>query len=82
MNFTLETDSGDLDVLGEVSGVGGYAQALAQSQEKEMYSCEVRVLSLEALIAAKKAASRNKDKSHLLELEALKKLRDAGPQGA
>jgi hypothetical protein len=33
------------------------------------------------LIAAKKAAARNKDKSHLLELEALKKLRDAGTPG-
>ena len=81
LNFTLETDSGDFDVLGEVSGVGGYAQALAQSQEKEMYGCKVRVLSLDALIAAKRQP-RNKDKSHLLELEALKKLRDAGPQGA
>jgi predicted nucleotidyltransferase len=82
LNFTLETDSGDLNVLGEVSGVGDYAQALANSEEKEMYGIKARVLSLDALIAAKKAAARNKDRSHLLELEALKKLRDAGAQGA
>ncbi len=81
LNFTLETDAGDLDILGEVSGVGYYAQALAQSEERELYGSKVRILSLDGLIAAKKAAARNKDKSHLLELEALKKLRDAGPQG-
>ena len=79
LNFTLETDNGDLDILGEVSGVGDYAQALAHSQERELYGCKVRILSLDSLIAAKKAAARNKDKSHLLELEALKKLRDAAP---
>lgn len=82
LNFTLETDNGDLDILGEVSGVGNYAQALAHSEERELYGCRVRILSLDGLIAAKKAAARNKDKSHLLELEALKKLRDAGTQGA
>jgi predicted nucleotidyltransferase len=81
LNFTLETDSGDLDLLGEVSGVGGYARALAQSEEREVYGCKVRVLSIDGLIAAKKAAARNKDQSHLLELEALKKLRDAGGPG-
>ncbi len=82
LNFTLETDSGDLDLLGEVSGVGDYAQALARSQEREIYGRKVAVLSLDDLIAAKKAAGRNKDHGHLLELEALKKLRDAGPLGA
>ena len=82
LNFTLETDSGDLDLLGEVSGVGAYAQALAQSQEREIFGCKVAVLTLDGLIAAKKAAGRNRDHGHLLELEALKKLRDAGPQGA
>jgi predicted nucleotidyltransferase len=82
LNFTLETDLGDLDVLGEVSGVGDYAQVLAQSEERDVYGCKVRVLSVEGLMAAKKAAARNKDHGHLLELAALKKLRDAGPEGA
>jgi predicted nucleotidyltransferase len=82
LNFTLETDGGDLDVLGEVSGVGDYAQALAHSEEREVHGYKVRILSLEGLIAAKRAAGRYKDQSHLPELEAMKKLRDAGPQGA
>ena len=82
LNFTLTTDHGWVDLLGEVSGVGGYDQVLAQSVEAEMFGLKVRVLSLDGLIAAKKAAGRRKDHGHLLELEELKKLRDAGPQGA
>ena len=82
LNFTLTTDHGDLNLLGEVSGVGGYGQVLAQSNEVEMFGLGIHVLSIDGLIAAKKAAGRLKDRNHLLELEALKKLRDAGPQGA
>jgi hypothetical protein len=78
LNFTLTTDLGDLDVLGEVSGIGFYDKVLAMSEEKEVYGLMVRVLSLDGLIAAKKAAGRTKDKLHLLELEELKKLRDEG----
>ncbi len=77
LNFTLLTDLGDVDLLGEVSGVGGYDQAVAQAVERELYGVTVRVLSLDGLIAAKKAAGRGKDQTHLLELEELKKLRDA-----
>lgn len=77
LNCTLTTDLGDVDLLGEVSGVGGYPQALAQSEEKVVFGLAVHVLSLEGLIAAKKAAGRTKDRTHLLELEELKKLRDA-----
>jgi predicted nucleotidyltransferase len=80
LNFTLTTDCGELDLLGEVSGVGTYAQALAQSVEYLMFGIPVRVLSVDGLIAAKKAAGRGKDQSHLLELEELKKLRETPPE--
>lgn len=79
LNFTLVTDLGDVDLLGEVAGVGQYMQALAQSEDKEMYGVCVRVLSLDGLIAAKQAAGRTKDRLHLLELEELKKHRDSAP---
>jgi hypothetical protein len=78
LNFTLSTDLGDLDLLGEVSGVGDYQKSLAQSQEITMFGMQIRVLSLDGLIAAKRAAGRNKDQAHLLELEELKKLREGG----
>jgi hypothetical protein len=77
LNFTLTTDLGDVDLLGEVSGVGGYEQVLAQAEDRTVFGLTVRVLSLDGLIAAKKAAGREKDRLHLLELEELKKLRDA-----
>jgi hypothetical protein len=77
LNFTLTTDLGDVDLLGEVSGIGHYDRVLTQSEEHEMFGIKVRVLSLDGLIAAKKAAGRLKDRTHLLELEELKKMRDA-----
>jgi predicted nucleotidyltransferase len=77
LNFTLTTDLGAIDVFGELAGVGDYEAALAHSEQYEIYGVAVRVLSLEALIASKKVAGRPKDQSHLLELEELKKLRDA-----
>ena len=76
LNFTLTTDHGDLDLLGEVSGVGSFDAVLAQSDDQSAFGMTFRVLSLDGLIAAKRAAGRVKDRNHLLELEALKKLRD------
>lgn len=81
LNFTLVTDYGELDLLGEVSGVGNYDQVLAQSVERIAYGLAFRVLSIEGLIAAKKAAGRNKDQGHLLELIELKKILDAATGG-
>jgi hypothetical protein len=77
LNFTLDTDEGPLDVLGEVSGIGSYDQALAQSAEYLVHDLHVRVISLPALIASKRAAGRTKDKVHLRELEELRKLKEA-----
>jgi hypothetical protein len=80
LNFMLATDCGDVDLLGEMSGVGGYEQALQQSNEMTLFGQSLRVLSVDGLIAAKKAAGRGKDKQHLLELEELKKLRENPPE--
>ncbi len=77
LNFTLTTDLGDIDLLGEVSGVGGYEQALEKSIEKRVQDLPVRVLSIDGLIAAKKAAARPRDLDHLRTLEELKKAQEA-----
>jgi hypothetical protein len=79
LNFTLISDLGDIDLLGEVSGIGNYEKALPQSEKRTIFELPVPVLSLDGLIAAKKAAGRGKDRQHLLELEELKKMRDAQP---
>jgi hypothetical protein len=78
LNFTLTTDLGDVDLLGEVSGIGDYDKVLAQSEQKTISDLTVRVLTLDGLIAAKKATGRAKDRNHLLELEELKKMRQTG----
>ena len=73
-NFTFETDIGDIDLLGEVAGVGNYSEVEKSSVIFELYEREVRVLSIDALIAAKRAAGRTKDLLVLPELEALREV--------
>ncbi len=69
--FTLQTDIGDIDLLGEVSGLGSYAEVKSGSIEVEAYERRFPVLELKSLIKAKRAAGREKDLSVLPELEAL-----------
>jgi len=71
LNFTFDTDAGKLDLLGEVLGVGGYDDCVAYADEAEIFGNRHRVLSLEKLIAAKRAAGRPKDLLALVELEAI-----------
>jgi hypothetical protein len=75
LNFTLDTDLGALDLLGEVQPFGSYADVEKQSDEAELFGRPVRVLSLEALIGAKRSAGRRKDLLVVPELEALLELR-------
>ena len=71
LNFTFETDVGKLVLLGEVQGVGGYAECAENSDLAELFGARHRVLSLQKLIAAKRAAGRPKDLLALVELEAI-----------
>jgi len=73
-NFTLETEIGDVDLLGEVAGVGDYQSVKRNSQQVFFYGYEVLILKIDALIDAKKAAGRTKDLLILPELEALREL--------
>ena len=70
----LRTDLGDLDLLGEISGVGAYPEVRAAAVPVALFRRSFAVLSLEALIRAKQAAGRPKD---LLSLPELKALREA-----
>jgi hypothetical protein len=63
--------------LGEVSGLGGFEKVVAQSDTISLFDTPLKVLSLEGLITAKKAAGRIKDRLHILELEELKRIRDS-----
>lgn len=72
LNFSLRSDAGDVDLLGDVPGLGGYAEALAASQEELLYTTSVRILTLDGLERCKRAAGRAKD---LLDLETIAALR-------
>jgi hypothetical protein len=73
--MTLTTDLGDIDLLDQILGIGGYADVLAASEPVRIDAIEFRALTLPALISAKKATGRAKDREHLIELEALLALR-------
>ncbi len=75
LNFTLVTDAGDVDIFGEVTGLGSYEEALAFSEEMEIFRVPWKVLTLEGLIKTKRATGRAKDLRLLPELEALLKMR-------
>jgi hypothetical protein len=72
----MRTDLGQFDLISEVVPIGRYEQVLARSVIMEVEGRPTRVLDLDALIAAKRAAGRTKDKLGLLYLEAAKKRRE------
>lgn len=74
-NFTLNTDEGDIDLLGHIAGLGEYDNLLKGAVTLSLYGQDVLAMSLEDLVRAKKAAGRNKDKFHLIEIEATLRLR-------
>jgi hypothetical protein len=71
LNFTLTTDLGDVDLLGEMTGGGTYEEVESKTELLSVFGRRVKVLDLPALIRAKRAAGRPKDLEALAELEAL-----------
>jgi len=74
LNFTLRSTAGDLDLLGEVTGIGGYPAVARLSVLLPVYDCDVRVLSLDGLERAKRAAGRLKDLADLAEIREIRRL--------
>jgi predicted nucleotidyltransferase len=79
LNFTLSTDLGDMDLLGEVAG-GDFPSLLSHSVWIEGDGLRFRCVDLPTLIRLKRAAGRPKDYEALAELEAL--LAESGGAGA
>ncbi|HEX4146865.1 MAG TPA: hypothetical protein VHY91_25435 [Pirellulales bacterium] len=71
LNFTLTCTLGQIDLLGEITGGGGYTELLPASVTARAWDVEFRVLDLPALIRVKRAAGRPKDLESIAELEAL-----------
>lgn len=75
LKFTFTTDIGDLDLLGEMRGVGPYEDVLANSVAVELFGYNFAVIDIAKLIVAKRAAGRPKDLIALPELEAIQEAR-------
>ncbi|MCZ7646880.1 MAG: hypothetical protein M5U26_16595 [Planctomycetota bacterium] len=71
LNFTLTTDLGDLDLLGEIAGGGTYEELLPRTVDLKVFGEIFRCLDLRMLIQVKRAAGRPKDFEALAELEAI-----------
>jgi hypothetical protein len=78
LNFTLTTDIGDIDLIGEVTGVGDYLVVATASMPVDLFGRQYAVLTLDALIASKRAAGRPKDLQVVPELEALREATEEG----
>ena len=78
LNFTLTTDAGSIDLLGEIVGGGRYEDLLSHALTITIFGREVRLLDLPWLIHVKRAAGRPKDLEVLAELEALKEEIEGG----
>lgn len=71
LNFTLTTSLGDIDLLGEIVGGGGYEDLASHSITLRAFGIECACLSLKQLIQVKRAAGRPRDLEAIAELEAL-----------
>ena len=72
LNFTLTTDAGAIDLLGEITGGGGFLDLLPHTLSVEAFSLDILILDLPWLIHVKRAAGRPKDFEVIAELELLR----------
>ena len=73
LNFTLTSTAGDIDLLGELPGLGAFPVVRRLSESMAIYGRDVHVLSLEGLERAKRAAGRLKDLADLAEIIEIRK---------
>lgn len=82
LNFTLTTTLGDLDLLGEVVPLGGFADLMKRATPVRVGRWEMLVCALDDLIAIKRHINRPKDQESLRYLLELKRLRRELPGDA
>ena len=75
-NLYLDTAMGQLNCLSFIDGLGDFEQVKQASEVLEVEGMKVRVLSLDALIKAKKSMNRPRDRQIISQLEAIRKLQN------
>jgi hypothetical protein len=71
LNFTLTTDLGPIDLLGEIPGARSFEELINDSVEINESDLRFRCVTLTRLIELKNAAGRPKDLESLAELRAI-----------
>jgi len=71
LNFTLVTDLGAIDLLGEIAGGGDYRALVPHAERVTVFGKSCLCLGLRKLIEVKRAAGRPRDLQAVAELEAL-----------
>jgi hypothetical protein len=61
-NFTFDSAYGSFDILGDAAGIGDYDELRGEAVVATIEGVEVRVASIDHLIAMKRAANRPKDR--------------------
>jgi len=72
LQFTLDSDLGPIDLLGEVAGGGNYENLINHVDEITLNSKRLLVVNLPKLIELKVAAGRPKDLEAIAELELIR----------
>ncbi len=72
LNFPLTTTLGDLDLLGEIAGGGGYRKLVDDAIVVQLDEFDFLCLALQRLIDVKRAAGRPKDLEAIAELEIIR----------
>lgn len=79
-NLNLLTDWGIIDLLGDLPNIGSFDDLQTRTSLMDVGGFVCRVLDLDTLLAAKKAAGRDKDLPNILQLEAIKRMRQQQPE--
>jgi hypothetical protein len=66
-NFTFDTEFGSFDILGDIAGIKNYEELRRDARIEQIAGLEVRIASLDHLIAMKRAANRTKDQLMVVE---------------
>jgi hypothetical protein len=75
-NYTLNTDYGSLDLLGWVEPLGDYESLLTHAETYSVRGIPVQTIGLEDLIRVKQHIGRSKDRDSLLQLLAIRAIRN------
>jgi hypothetical protein len=75
-NYTFDTSIGQLDLLGWVEPIGSYETMLPASESYSIGEVEIRTIGLEDLIHIKQHIGRAKDRESLLQLLAIRAIRN------